>query len=183
MEKIKKRLIYVALGIGMSLAIIFSVLLLLGFRFTSKDTINKSLRDNTVIQTDDFDFYLTSTTVDEEGNDLYADLHVAVKKYGLLYKQVNKATSIDRLVTRNGDTLGLITSYQGKNYVYYFINWINTVNFNTMTSKWNCFTDHIVINGRKVELYKCSYFKVDVPIEELQIEGIDVQILKGTGSF
>ena len=96
---------------------------------------------------------------------------------------MNKATSIDRLVTRNGDTLGLITSYQGKNYVYYFINWINTVNFNTMTSKWNCFTDHIVINGKKVELYKCSYFKLDVPIEELQIEGIDVQILKGTGSF
>ena len=84
----KKAKILISVGAGvLALCILTLVLALVGFRFSSKHTLEDMWRDEEVISADDYDFYYTTA-------DLYGEeaQHIkafrAVKKSGFLRRAV-----------------------------------------------------------------------------------------------
>ncbi len=164
----------VTLSLSVLLAVLLTaltVLLLLGFRFSSSAAVHERYRDGTRVETDDYDFYLLPVK-DEHGNAVYIDSFSAVKKYGFLYRKA-EAHRHEVLTAENGDYVGVMKTYEGKAGGYHFISWAgHAAADETGTSEvfLKYMTDGITVNGVKTELYLRSYFKSEAPLLSLATE-------------
>lgn len=178
-EKIQIVLTVVGI-VALVLVAVVLFLLLAGFRFTSKSACDEYWRDEPVIETDDFDFYLNSLA-DEDGNDIRIDLEIAIKKYGFLYKRVEG--EIRLLTTADGEKVGDLITYVGDGRYYHFIH------YNATDTEWvpegdksltfverKYQTDRITLNGKEIELVQMSHFTTEAPVTEFEINGVTVLV-------
>lgn len=151
-----------------------------GFRFNSKDAVHSYYHDSTIIHTDDYDFYLNPVN-NENDEPVYSDAHIAVKKYGFLYRQMKSYDNTNRkeqaLVAENGDCIGYMYSYPGKEKTYHFIHWMRSATSivdEKYTYSMIYWSDEIILNGETIPLYLNCYFETDEPIQFLQIKDSEV---------
>lgn len=177
-------------GILFALLITVSVLLCLGFRFSPNAAVYGTYQDNTHIHTSEYDFYLDDVINSENGEPCYATGHVAVKRYGFLYKEIDLPYQI--LVAENGDSVGYLFTYEGKEQSYNFIHWTmfidGTINppktdnndgsVSAYTKMKYC-TNKIILNGLEKELYQYCYFVANEPLESVVIKGTSAFIVNG----
>ena len=173
-KKITRRIIC---GVIIALLAVLLVLLCLGFRFTSKATIEEYYRDNSVhISTDEYDFYLINLPDNFNEEDGYAAGHLAVKKYGFLYHMVEDGTTdYNSLVAENGESVGVIYSYKGKNEIYHFIHWFTSATVGVTNVKYR--SEKITVNGQEVDMYLRCYFTTSEPIETMVVKDTNVFIV------
>ena len=189
MNKALKITLWSICGVLVALLITLCILLAMGFRFSPEAAVHELYRNNTHIHTDEYDFFLHDVT-DETGAASYADGHTVVKRYGFLYKEIEKVYS--PLVAENGESVGLLYSYEGESQTYRFIHWSNypcpeellpeldskdDVATAVMYVKYR--SDSIVYNGGNTKLFNYCYFVTDEPIETLVIKDANVYVVKG----
>lgn len=146
-------------------------LLMMGFRFSAEQAIHSYYRDCTRIHTDEYVFYLNDV-MNESGEPVYGSGHVAVKKYGFLYKQLEEKDD-KFLIDEYGSYVGCIARYRGKESDYYFIHWMQSVTDivdGEYEQSMRYFTDEIEVNGNAVKLFVNCYFELDEEIETLVIK-------------
>lgn len=194
MKKGVKTTIGISCGILLSLFITLWILWDLGFRFTPEAAVHERYRDNTHIHTDEYDFYLNDV-MNEGGEPCYSDSHVAVKRYGFLYKQIKGLNTADKthnpLVAENGESVGEMYSYKGEEQAYYFIHWYGVGDSRLTTEETEgdstataivtlkYWSDKITLNGEEKKLYLQCYFVTDEPIETLVIKKTNVYVVSG----
>ena len=186
-----KKSIKIALYAGFCLVLIaliaICVLLSLGYRFSPEAAVHEIYRDSTHIHTDEYDFYL-NPVMNDNGEPGYSDGHVAVKRYGFLYKQIKELNADGKthslLVDGNG-AIANMYSYQGKEQTYHFIHWCGyTVeapeeedgSTHVFLRYW---TDKIILNGEEKELYLNCYLVTNEPIESLVVNDVHAYITHG----
>jgi hypothetical protein len=173
----KKVKILISVGAGvLALAILTLVLALVGFRFSSKHTLENMWRDEAVISAEDYDFYYTTA-------DLYGDeaQHIkafrAVKKSGFLRRAVKtEDMTVRALVEGNtGAVAGTLTTLKGDDCYYHFF----TLAYNLPAAlepmhETNVFT----VNGTETEVLHHSYFVTEGDVSSLSICGIALNFAK-----
>ena len=193
MRKGIKITLWAICGVVIVMLVTLCVLLCLDFRFTPEAAVHKIYRDNTHIHTDEYDFYLNDV-MNENGEPCYSDGHVAVKRYGFLYKQIKELNTEDNthnpLVAENGDSVGNMYSYRGKEQTYHFIHWYGAGDSNftknqtddgkaTAVVTLKYWSDKIILNGEEKELYLQCYFTTDESIKTLNIKDTNVFVVNG----
>lgn len=154
-------------GIVAALLVTLGILLCFGFRFSSKAAVHEVYHDLPVIHTDEYDFYVDGISLE------------TVKKYGFLYKYVQNEP-VQMLVAENGERVGYLHTYMGKNQTHYIIMWAATDMTYTgdstvITRKY--WTEEITLNGKETALDHACYFATDEPIETLTIKDTKVSIV------
>ena len=181
MSKASKITLWTICGVVAALLIALCVLLCLGFRFTPEATVGEYYRDNVHISTDEYDFYLNSMADNSDEENGYSDGHQAVKKYGFLYKRVEEDVTDYKmrnpLVAENGESVGTLYSYKGKNETYHFIHWFTSATAGETNVKYRSKT--ITINEQDVNLYLHCYFSTSEQIETLVVKDTNVFIVNG----
>lgn len=178
-------------GVLAVLAAELCVLLFIGFRFSSAAAVHSRYHDNTVLHTDEYDFYLDDVK-NSDGETCYADGHAAVKRYGFLYKQIVKKNTADKthwdLVAENGERVGSLYTYEGDGKTYAFIHWSGVADGNMIHEDdgsvsayvtYKYWTDTVILNGKETELYLNCYFVSEEPIEALVIRETNVYMKNG----
>ena len=189
MNKALKIVLWSTFGVIAALSIALCVLLSTGFRFSPEAAVHELYRSNTHIHTDEYDFFLHDVT-DETGAASYADGHTAIKRYGFLYKEIDRVYS--PLVAENGESVGQLYSYEGESQTYRFIHWSSypcpdellpeldlddDVATAVMYVKYR--SENIIYNGEKIKLLNCCYFVTNEPIETLVIKDTNVYVVNG----
>lgn len=189
MKKTIKITLWSICGVFAALLIALCVLLYLGFRFTPEAAVHKLYRSNTHIHTDEYDFFLHDVT-DETGKASYADGHSVIKRYGFLYKEIDRAYR--PLVAENGESVGQLYSYEGKSQTYCFIHWSgypcpdellpesdseDDVATAIMYVKYR--SESILYNGEKTDLFHYCYFVTKEPMDALVIKDTNVYAVQG----
>lgn len=167
MSKGTKNTLWAVVGIIAAVVVTLCVLLGMGFRFLSKSAVHEFYRELTVIHADEYDFYVDG------------DLHETAKKYGFLYKNIADEP-FQQLVSENGERVGYLFTYKGKDQTHYIIQWAasditNTEEALIVTRKYR--TDTITLNGKETALDHACYFATDEPIETLVIKDTKVSIV------
>lgn len=178
MKKTLKIIAITLVSILLLLAVSLIVLLALGYRFNARSAVHSFYRNGESIHSGKYDFWLHDV-VDEDGSPIYALGHVAVKKYGFLYKQLEEK---DRrvLINEYGDYVGTITRYKDEATDHYFIHWVQSVTGivdGKYTQSMRYYSEKIEINGREVELFAHCYFELGECIEELIIKGEKITVV------
>lgn len=186
MKKSIKIALYAVFCLVLITLIAICVLLSLGYRFSPESAVHEIYRDNTHIHTDEYDFYLNDV-MNDNGEPGYSDGHVAVKRYGFLYKQIKELNTEDKthtaLVAENGDSVANMYSYKGKEQTYNFIHWCGSIIESPEASNGTThvllkyWTDQIILNGEEKELYINCYFVTNNPIETLVIKDVNVYVV------
>ncbi len=170
----KKIKILISVGAGvLALAILTLVLALVGFRFTSKHTLEDMWRDEEVISTDDYDFYYTTANLyGDEAQ--YIKAFRAVKKSGFLHRAVKDNQMLVRTLVQaaTGDTVGTLTTLEGDGCYYHFF----SLSFNLPAAlepihEASVFT----ANGAETEVLHHSYFVTEEELSALSICGIELK--------
>ena len=177
---------YVIAAVVAALCVLFSM----GFKFSSKNAVHKMYHDKAQIHTDEYDFYLDEVTNSENGEVCYATGHIAVKKYGFLYKEAKKEQRV--LVAENGDSVGKLVYYEGEGKFYNFIHWTMLIDGSVAPSEAadgdtvSAYTtmkycaDKITVDGEDKELYLYCYFVTDKAIaESLTVKDTTVFVVNG----
>ena len=81
------------------------------------------------------------------------------------------------LVAENGESVGTLYSYKGKNETYHFIHWFTSATAGEINVKYRSNT--ITINEQDVNLYLYCYFSTSEPIETLVVKDTYVFIVNG----
>ena len=84
------------------------------------------------------------------------------------------------LVAENGENVGYLYTYKGKDQTHYIIHWAasnitNTEESLVITRKY--WTEKITLNGKETALDLACYFATDEPIETLVIKDTKVSIV------
>ena len=170
MKKLK-RIAIILLGILAAVGLSLCVLLCLGFRFSSEAAVHDSYHDATVREEGEYDFYFRTVT-NAEGTVLSAGQYTAVKQYGFLYKNVKEDPALCEkkdLTLENGDYIGSLTLYKGKESYYGFLSL--PFRFDASGDATVSRPDHAKINGEDTSLYLNSFFKTAKPVTSLEIDG------------
>ena len=167
MSKRTKITLWSVSGIIAAMVVTLCILLGLGFRFSSEAAVHEYYRDFPVIHTDEYDFYVEGVTFE------------TVKKYGFLYKNIAEE-SHHMLVAENGEKVGYLFTYKGKDQNHYIITWAPsdvtyTEEHTFITRKYR--TEKITLNGKETALDLTCYFATDEPIETLVIKDTKVSIV------
>ena len=168
MSKGIKNTLWVVGGIVAAMLVTLCILLCFGFRFSSEAAVHEYYREFPVIHTDEYDFYVEGVTFE------------TVKKYGFMYKNISEE-SLHLLVAENGEKVGYLYTYKGKDQNHYIITWAPSDYTNTVggplviTRKY--WTEIITLNGKETALDLACYFATDEPIETLVIKDTKVSIV------
>ena len=172
MSKKMKILIPVVAAV-LALAILVLVLALVGFRLSSKHTLEDMWRDEAVISTDDYDFYYT--TADLHGSEAQQiKAFRAVKKSGFLRRAATAdQQTVRRLVINGTDTaVGSVTTFEGDEQYYHFF----SLSFDIPAELESLHTTNtFTANGAEVETLHHSYFVTDAELSTLSICGIELK--------
>ena len=173
----KKVKILIAAGAAvLALAILTLVLALVGFRFSSKHTLEKMWRDEAVIVTDDYDFYYTVSALHgEEAQQISA--FRAVKKSGFLRRAVDSDKMVTRTLYLDGtaDVAGTVTTLKGDGCYYHFFN----LPYDLPASLEPMYkAETFIANGAEVSTVHHSYFVTEAELSTLQIAGITLKFAK-----
>jgi len=177
----KKALKITAIVMILTVALVGVLLLILlfkGYRFDALSAVHSFYRDGARIHSGEYDFWLHDV-VDEDGAAVYALGHVAVKKYGFLYKQINEKDQ-KVLINKYGDYVGTITRYKDAETDHYFIHWVQSVTDKVdgkYVQSMRYYSNKIEINGREVELFAHCYFEFGENIEVLVIKDENIKIV------
>ena len=170
----KKVKILISVGaVVLALAILTLVLALVGFRFTSKHTLEDMWRDEEVISTDDYDFYYTTANLyGDEAQ--YIKAFRAVKKSGFLRRAVEPDKMTVRTVLQSGTDgiVGTVTTLEGDDCYYHFF----SLSFNLPAALEPIHeTDVFTANGAEVETLHHRYFVTAEELSALSICGIELK--------
>lgn len=172
MSKKMKILIPVAAAV-LALAILVLVLALIGFRLSSKHTLEDMWRDEAVISTDDYDFYYTTANL--HGNEAQQiKAFRAVKKSGFLRRAVTADQLTARKVVISGtDTVvGSVTTLEGDDCFYHFFSLAYDLPAELEDlHETNTFT----ANGAEAETLHHSYFVTEDELSALSICGVELK--------
>ena len=173
----KKTKILISVGAGvLALCILTLVLALVGFRFSSKHTLEDMWRDEEVISADDYDFYYTTA-------DLYGEeaQHIkafrAVKKSGFLRRAVKAEDMTVRTLVESetGAVVGTLTTLEGKDQYYH----VFTLAYNLPSALESIHeTDVFTANGSETETLHHSYFVTAEDVSSLSICGVALKFAK-----
>ncbi len=145
-----------------------TVLILMGFRFTSLGAAGDMFADNPTVWAGEYQFYLSDGTLPT-----YAQ---AVKRDGFLYRVVEGEQQL--LYDEDSHNVGVLDRFPGKerdHYLLFTVGFIEKMESDGEEAKayvtypWAC--DHITVNGELVPLEFKSYFTLEEPIHELRIHG------------
>ena len=164
-----------ALFVTMLLLLISLVYLLLcGYRFTSLSAAGDYCSDWPCIRTAEYDFYLNDAAAPTSAQE--------VKKYGPLYKTVEG--TVLHLTNSDGNKIGILSCFEGKDTNYYFIWTIGYVKEMGKTEDGKAYacveypyrSDHIYLNGEYIELELLCYFCTAEPFDSLEIKGETIAV-------
>lgn len=167
------------IGAILAIAIVtLCILLFMGFRFSAEKAVHSYWHKGTRIEAGEYNFWLNNVS-DENEELVYGAGHTAVKRYGFLYKELDKKNRKE-LINEYGDYIGSLTRYKGKETDHYFIHWVQSVTGivdGKYTQSMRYFTDKIEINGKTVDLFAHCYFEFNEEIKTLVIKDENITVV------
>ena len=171
----KKTAVMILKVVGVIAALLFAAIIvieLLGFRFISENVFEPGHGEDRVIRTDDWDFYYL-TIPDVNDQDEYPVMICPVKKYGFLYKRLDKYDPEFRVYTADEDEyVGILYRFEGKETEYY----IFLFAFFSESTNWASATS-VTINGQENELLQKIFFSTNEEFSSFSIGECELKLV------